>query len=73
MQTSSVGLLRLSCVLTLVGLGFALWSLLDPTPIPVILAMSVAQAVGTVAFLIYLTVVVRDLRRSRVLRGQHRR
>lgn len=57
-------LLRLSCVLTLVGLGLVVWSLLVPQPIPVVAAMSVGQGVGTLAFLVYLVVVVFDLRRA---------
>ncbi len=55
--------LRVSCVLTLVGLALMVWSLLQPTPLPVMIAMSVGQLVGTTAFAIFLVVIVRDLRR----------
>jgi hypothetical protein len=35
--------LRTSAVLTLVGLGLMVWSMLQPTPLPVMLAMTVGQ------------------------------
>ena len=54
--------LRIACGLALVALGLIVWSLLDPRPIPVILAMSLAQGLGTFSFAAFLWVVVRDLR-----------
>jgi hypothetical protein len=54
--------LRVSCIVALVALGLIAWSLVDPRPIPVIVAMSVAQILGTLSFLAFLFVVVRDLR-----------
>lgn len=54
--------LRLACTLALVALALFVWSLVDPHPIPVILAMSVGQALGTLSFLAFLVVVVHDLR-----------
>lgn len=57
-------LLAISGVLTLVGLALMVWSMLQPTWMPVMLAMTVGQLVGTTAFAIYLYVVVRDFRRS---------
>jgi hypothetical protein len=54
--------LQIACVLALVALALIVWSLLDPRPIPVILAMSVAQGLGTFSFGAFLLVVVRDLR-----------
>ncbi len=51
-----------ACVLALVALGLVVWSLLDPRPIPVIVAMSVGQALGTMSFGAYLFVVAGDLR-----------
>ena len=62
---SSTAMLRASSVLTIVALGFMVWSLLDPTVLPVMLAMSVGQLFGTLAFALYLIVIVRDLRRER--------
>jgi hypothetical protein len=59
-------LLRAACVLALVGLALMVWSILDPRPMPVILAMSVGQAIGTASLLLFLVVVVADLRRLEV-------
>jgi hypothetical protein len=58
-------LLRISAVLTIVGLGFMAWSILQPTPLPVMLAMSVGQGVGTVALGLYVYVIIADVRRER--------
>ncbi|MEP6864272.1 MAG: hypothetical protein ABJE66_26870 [Deltaproteobacteria bacterium] len=55
--------LRISGVLTLIGLALMAWSMLQPTWMPVMIAMSVGQLVGTSAFAIFLVVIVRDLRR----------
>lgn len=63
-------LLRISAVLTLLGLGFMAWSMLEPTPLPVMLAMSVGQGLGMTAFALYLFVVVRDVRRAWRKRGE---
>jgi peptidoglycan/LPS O-acetylase OafA/YrhL len=60
-------LLDLACVLALVGLGLIVWSIVDPRPVPVVLAMSAAQGVGTLSFVIYLVVVLAELRQARVL------
>ncbi len=57
--------LRASAVLTLVALAMMVWSVLRPTPLPVMLAMSLGQAVGTAAFGIFGWVVLADLRRIR--------
>jgi hypothetical protein len=54
--------LQIACTLALFALALIVWSLLDPRPIPVILAMSVAQGLGTLSFAAFLFVVVRDLR-----------
>lgn len=58
-------LLRVSALLTVIGLVFMVWSLLQPTPLPVLLAMSIGQAFGMLAFGIYLYVILVDIRRSR--------
>ena len=57
--------LRASAVLTLIALAMMAWSVLRPTPLPVMLAMSLGQAVGTAAFALYGWVVLADLRRIR--------
>jgi hypothetical protein len=56
--------LRVAAVLTVIGLAFMVWSLIQPTPMPVLLAMSVGQLFGTAAFAIYVFIVVRDVRRK---------
>ena len=53
--------LRVAAVLALVGLAFMMWSLIDPTPGPVVIALSVGQAIGTLSFLWYLAVVAKSL------------
>lgn len=58
-------LLRISAVLTILALAFMVWSMVAPTPLPVMLAMSVGQFLGTVAFGLYGFVIVQDLRRVR--------
>lgn len=62
--TTGTGL-RISAVLTLLALALMCWSLLVPTPLPVMLAMSAGQALGTLAFLIYGIAVVKDITRAR--------
>lgn len=56
-------ILQAASVLTLLALALMVWSLFDPRPIPVMVAMSVGQALGTLSLLVYLIVVVVDLRR----------
>lgn len=58
-------LVRISAALTILGLAFMVWSLLVPTPMPVMLAMSVGQALGTSAFFLYLIAIFIDQRRDR--------
>ena len=65
LRLSSMTALRISAVLTLVGLAMMAWSMLEPTPLPVMLAMTVGQAIGCLAFGLYLYVVVRDIWRAR--------
>lgn len=57
-------ILEAACVLALVALCLMIWSLLDPHPIPVILAMSAAQVLGTASLLAFLAVVADDVRRG---------
>jgi MFS family permease len=60
-----VKLLYAAAVLTLIALGLMVWSLFVPTPLPVMVAMSAGQALGTAAFGAYGYVVVRDILRLR--------
>lgn len=56
--------LRLAAVFTLVGLALMVWSMVQPTPLPVMLAMTAGQTIGTAAFGLYIYVVVRVLRKE---------
>lgn len=65
----------------LAAIGLMTWSLLDPRPIPVVVAMSVGQALGTASLVAFLVVVSVDLRKrmlrlavlARIDRAQQRR
>lgn len=57
-------LLRIAALLTIVALALMVWSILQPTPLPVMLAMSAGQLLGTVAFALYGYVVLVDFRRG---------
>ena len=58
-------LLRWSAVLTLIALALMVWSMVQPTPLPVMIAMTAGQGLGTIAFAMYLFVVIQDFRRLR--------
>jgi hypothetical protein len=64
-RVQPASLIRASAVLTLLALGLMVWSMVDPTPLPVMLAMSFGQVLGTLAFAIYGLAVYKDLRRIR--------
>ena len=59
--------LMVACCLCLVALGLMVWSLVSPTVMSVMVAMSVGQVIGTLSLVLYLWVVIADLRRARVL------
>lgn len=54
-------LLRIACVMALIALPLMVWSLFDPTVWPVLVALSLGQALGTLSFLFFLIAVARDL------------
>jgi uncharacterized protein (DUF2062 family) len=56
-------MLQVSAVLTIIALALMIWSMLDPTPLPVMLAMTIGQVIGTLAFALYGYAVVRDWRK----------
>jgi hypothetical protein len=56
-------ILRVAAVLALVALGLMVWSLLDPTKGPVLVALSLGQAIGTASFVAFAIVAAWDLRR----------
>lgn len=64
-EARAIAILRVAAVLALVALGLMVWSLIDPRPPPVLIAMSVGQALGTMSFAAFLFVVAWDLRRIR--------
>jgi len=57
--------MRGACFLALAALALMAWSLVDPHPIPVILAMSAGQVLGTGSLVAFLFVVVAELRAPR--------
>jgi len=57
-------LLIVSSILTLLGLALMVWSVIEPTPLPTILAMSLGQVFGMTAFGLYILAIVIDLRRD---------
>jgi hypothetical protein len=62
----SARILKCACVLALAALGLMSWSLFDPRPIPVVLAMSLGQLLGTLSLAAFLVVVVVDIRTQRI-------
>ena len=65
--------LRLAAMCTLPALGLMVWGVLDPRPIALVVAMSVGQALGTLAFALYTIVVIADLVHAHVFSGVTRR
>lgn len=53
-----------ACWLGLVGLALMSWSLFDQGWIPVMMAMSVGQGIGTLSFVLFLVIVIIDLRQA---------
>jgi hypothetical protein len=54
-------LVRLAAVLALVALPLMVWSTIDPTVWPVLVALSIGQVIGTLSFALFLLAVARDL------------
>ena len=57
-------LMAYACVLGLIALALMSWSLFDQGWIPVMAAMSVGQGIGTLSFLLFIAIVIMDLRRA---------
>ncbi len=66
-QRRSRLLLRIAAVFALIGLALMIWSLLHPAAFPIIMAMTVGQGIGVLSLLLYLGIVLADLRTSNVL------
>lgn len=58
-------LLVAACICGLAALGLMTWQLFDPRVVPVIVAMSVGQILGTASFVAYILVIVADFRAHR--------
>lgn len=54
-------LVRVACWLGLIAVPLMIVSVLVPTVWPVLAALTVGQGIGTLSFVLYLAVVVRDL------------
>jgi MFS family permease len=65
------GILVTAAIMTLIGLALMVWSMAEPTPMPVILAMSVGQGLGLLAFLLFGIVVLVDQLRKQREAGAH--
>lgn len=59
---AAITALRIACVFALVGLALMMWSLFDPRPPPILIALSLGQVIGTFSLAIFVFVVVRDYR-----------
>lgn len=53
-----------ACWLGLLGLVLMSWSLFDQGWIPIMMAMSVGQGIGTLSFALFLVIVIIDLRHA---------
>jgi hypothetical protein len=62
--------LEFACVCALFALSLMIWSLFDPRPIPVVVAMSVGQALGTLSLLAFVYVVVAEWRAQLALQAK---
>jgi hypothetical protein len=51
-----------ACVLALMALGLMVWSLFDPRPVPVVVAMSIGQVLGTLSLGAFVYVALVELR-----------
>jgi hypothetical protein len=60
-------LVNLAAILALVALALMAWSVVDPTPLAVIVAMTIGQVIGSASLVFLLTSIVIDLKAARVL------
>jgi len=63
-------ILTAACLFALFALGLMIWSLFDPRPIPVVVAMSIGQVLGTLSLLAFVYVVVADWRATMAQQGK---
>jgi hypothetical protein len=62
-------LLRVACGLALVALVLIVAPMFWPTPLPVLVALTVGQALGTASFVAFLVIVAADVGVKRTLRA----
>jgi hypothetical protein len=70
LSLESERLIRWACILGLAALPMMVWSVITPTVWPVLVALSFGQTIGTLSFVLYLLVVIRDLGIVPRLRGK---
>ena len=58
--------LRWASLFGVASLVLMIWGVIDPNPIALVIAMSAGQALGTLAFVVFVLVVINDLRKARV-------
>ena len=58
--------LRWAAIAGLLSLVLMAWGIVVPSPLSLVVAMSVGQLLGTLSFAVYWLVVINDLRHSRV-------
>jgi hypothetical protein len=58
--------LRWASLSGIASLALMIWGVIDPNPIALVIAMSAGQALGTLAFAVFVLVVIHDLRNARV-------
>ena len=59
--------IKLAATLAVIGLALVCWGAIEPTPLPLIVAMSIAQGLCVISILLFLWVVLKDLRRAGVI------
>ena len=63
-----LSLVNIACVLGLLAIALMVWSVLDPTPFPVMISMSVGMVIGTLSLLSYICAVLLHTVRTRAAR-----
>lgn len=66
-KNATMRVLRVASIVTLLALALMLSSLFAPRPILIVLVMSIGQLLGTLAFALYIWVILADLRKAKVL------
>jgi hypothetical protein len=62
-------MLTAACWFALFAVALMIWSLFDPRPIPVIVAMSIGQGVGTLSLLVFAYLVLTEWRAETARQG----